>query len=99
MVGMRYAPSSFRHNARIGAVLLPTLVVLVGFGGKLPVGVFLAGVMVGDRNCIQALLRGDVTNSWKISARKCCLNCCLFCDPCINTARTWPHVSFAKHTS
>lgn len=47
MVGMRYAPTSFKHNARIGAVLLPTLVVLVGFGGKLPVGVFLAGAMVG----------------------------------------------------
>lgn len=46
MVGMRYAPTSFRHNARIGAVLLPTLVILVGFGGKLPVGVFLAGAMV-----------------------------------------------------
>ena len=46
MVPTRYAPSSFQHNARVAAVLLPSLIVLVGFGGKLAAGVLMAGVMV-----------------------------------------------------
>lgn len=46
MDGMRYAPNSFRHNARVATVLLPAIILLVGFGGKLPVGILLAGAMV-----------------------------------------------------
>ncbi len=36
----------FRHNVRIGSILLPTLVVLVGFGGKLSVAIIMIGAMV-----------------------------------------------------
>lgn len=42
----RYMPSSFQHNARVAAVLLPSIVILVGFGGKLPAGVLILGAMV-----------------------------------------------------
>lgn len=44
--GHRYAPMPFRHNIRIGSILLPTLVVLVGFGGKLSVATIMIGAMV-----------------------------------------------------
>ena len=44
--GHRYAPMPFRHNTRIGSILLPTLVVLVGFGGKLSVATIMIGAMV-----------------------------------------------------
>ena len=44
--GHRYGPMPFRHNIRVGSVLLPTLVVLVGFGGKLPAATIMIGSMV-----------------------------------------------------
>ena len=44
--GHRYGPMPFRHNIRIGSILLPTLVVLVGFGGALSVATIMIGAMV-----------------------------------------------------
>lgn len=46
LAGQRYGPTPFRHNVRLGSVLLPTLVILVGFGGKLAVAVITIGAMV-----------------------------------------------------
>ena len=44
--GQHYGPMPFRHNIKIGSILLPTLVVLVGFGGKLSVAIIMIGAMV-----------------------------------------------------
>lgn len=49
--GHRYGPLPFRHNIRIGSILLPALVVLVGFGGTLPVATIVIGAMVRPVTC------------------------------------------------
>lgn len=43
---MRFAPSAFRWNGRVGVALLPSLIVLAGFGGAVPSGVMMVGAMV-----------------------------------------------------
>ena len=42
----RYGPTPFRHNVRIGSILMPTLVILIGFGGKLTAAIIMIGAMV-----------------------------------------------------
>ena len=42
----RYGPTPFRHNIRIGIILMPTLVTLIGFGGKLSAAIIMIGAMV-----------------------------------------------------
>ncbi|CAK0743676.1 hypothetical protein CVIRNUC_001488 [Coccomyxa viridis] len=42
----RYGPTPFRHNIRIGMILMPTLVTLIGFGGKLTAAIIMIGAMV-----------------------------------------------------
>ena len=42
----RYGPTPFRHNIRIGIILMPTLVTLIGFGGKLTAAIIMIGAMV-----------------------------------------------------
>lgn len=42
----RYGPTPFRHNIRIGIILVPTLVTLIGFGGKLSAAIIMIGAMV-----------------------------------------------------
>ena len=37
----RFSPKSFRYNGRVASVLLPCLVVLVGYGGPLVAGVLI----------------------------------------------------------
>lgn len=37
----RFSPKSFRYNGRMASVLLPSLVVLVGYGGPLVAGVLI----------------------------------------------------------
>ena len=44
--GQRYGPTPFRHNIRIGSILLPILVILLGFGGKLAAAIIMIGAMV-----------------------------------------------------
>lgn len=36
---MRFAPNNFQYNGRVALALLPSLCVVAGFGGKLPLGV------------------------------------------------------------
>jgi hypothetical protein len=52
MEGLRYTPNAFKHNGRMAVVLLPAVILLVGFGGKLPAGVLMAGAMV-RASCLQ----------------------------------------------
>jgi hypothetical protein len=49
MASVRFAPSAFRWNGRVGVALLPSLTVLAGFGGPVPCGVMLVGAMVRPR--------------------------------------------------
>ncbi len=46
MAGVRFAPSAFRWNGRVGVALLPSLIVLAGFGGSVPSGIMVVGAMV-----------------------------------------------------
>ncbi|KAK9824524.1 hypothetical protein WJX72_011089 [[Myrmecia] bisecta] len=46
MAGLRFAPNSFQYNGRVGCALLPSLIVLAGFGGKTAVGILMVGAMV-----------------------------------------------------
>lgn len=48
MAGARFAPSAFRWNGRVAVALLPSLIVLAGFGGTVPSGVMMVGAMVSS---------------------------------------------------
>ena len=37
----RLAQAGFQHNGRVAVALVPSLIVLAGFGGKVPVGIML----------------------------------------------------------
>eukprot|EP00884_Botryococcus_braunii_P004652 jgi/Botrbrau1/14188/Bobra.182_3s0121.1 len=43
---MRFTPNNFQYNGRVALALLPSVCVVAGFGGKLPVGVMMVGAMV-----------------------------------------------------
>ena len=69
----------FRHNIRIGSVLLPTLVLLVGFGGKVSAATIIIGSMVRPS---LVLLRDEKSHiwHWMPAVRDDSLSVLLACD-------------------
>ena len=45
---MRFVPNDFQYNGRVATALVPSLVVLAGFGGKYPVGVLLVSASTSN---------------------------------------------------
>jgi hypothetical protein len=41
MTGLSFAPGRFRHDGRVAAGLVPSIIILAGFGGQIPVGISL----------------------------------------------------------
>lgn len=46
MSPVRFAPGPFRHNGRVAAALLPSLLVAAGLGGRAVAGIFTVGTML-----------------------------------------------------
>jgi hypothetical protein len=41
---MRFTPNNFQYNGRVALALLPSIFVVAGFGGKIPVGVMMVNL-------------------------------------------------------
>ncbi len=44
--GVRFTPGPFKHNARVAAALVPSMLVAAGLGGRLVMGILTIGAMI-----------------------------------------------------